>query len=281
MISLNNKKNSLYVLFGAAVFLWVISASIFPLLHKWINLFAIFSVIYISTSLLIEKRHRLIIISLSTIFFLIFSFRIDEMLSNAFFIDFLISITTKFVLYLLNFGPIMLMTAILVSFWIFRSKTLLGLSNKNNSYFYFISLSLLIAIALFDLISNHKIFMIDPTTFEFSKVVYISRISIIETCSGIYGLIIFSASFLIFINITKLNYEINNALMLILLVLGLISIFFINIIRILILILLNLVVSVDFMQEVHLYLGGALIIGFISIYWSLIWLKLPVNKERS
>ncbi|MHA2303943.1 MAG: hypothetical protein ACXACU_01035, partial [Candidatus Hodarchaeales archaeon] len=100
-------------------------------------------------------------------------------------------------------------------------------------------------------------------------------------CSGIYGLIIFSASFLIFINITKLNYEINNALMLILLVLGLISIFFINIIRILILILLNLVVSVDFMQEVHLYLGGALIIGFISIYWSLIWLKLPVNKERS
>ena len=44
---------------------------------------------------------------------------------------------------------------------------------------------------------------------------------------------------------------------------------------------LNLNVSVDFMQEVHLYLGGVLIIGFISIYWSLIWLKLPINQERS
>ncbi len=279
MISLRSNKPHLIALYEVIVSLWVVIILQNGFTRDWIILILTILIIYVLANLLSFRAYQLIIPPLTCIFILFFIFRIDEMIMHSFLVDYLISLTSISLSFMIKNGSIVLMFISIASFWYFRSLWRDYLGNKSSKGFYVISLLLFAAIICFDFLSKSNVTIIDQSTFEFQDTLNITRITIIDSCSGIYSLLIFFASFMIFINFTKLNHELDNRFIFVLGILGAIGIFLVNLIRIIILILLNLLISSDLMLETHLYLGGILIILYLSFFWSLIWSELPVQTQ--
>ena len=110
---------------------------------------------------------------------------------------------------------------------------------------------------------------------------YIVRIDIIQDCSGIYGIMIFSCSFLLFGADTKRNVKWDNKHTLLLFFGGLVGVYFLNILRILAVI--NACLSTDIVLKsfIHSYLGSVLILLFVVSYWALIWKNAFITKENN
>ncbi|MFX0207230.1 MAG: archaeosortase/exosortase family protein [Candidatus Hodarchaeota archaeon] len=121
-----------------------------------------------------------------------------------------------------------------------------------------------------------KIMLIDATTIQIDN---LTRISIVNSCSGIYGLIIFLSSFIFFTNVTKTNRKFDRAQILLSGIVGMIGVYLLNLFRILILIILSLYFPANIWSEAHLYLGGVFIIGYLAIFWGIIWSKKPIQSS--
>jgi exosortase/archaeosortase family protein len=279
MISLRLIRIQSIALYEIIITLWIAIILLTGFTRDWIFLALTVVFIYVLAYLLSYRAYQLVFPPITCIFILFYVFRIDEMIMHSVLVDYLISLTTKSLSFMIKNGSIVVMFISIACFWYFRSLWCNYLGNKSKKGFYVISLIFLIAVICFDFLSKSNVTMIDPSTFEFHGTLNITRISIIDSCSGIYGLLIFFASFMIFINFTKLNRELDNSHIFVLGTLGAIGVFLVNLIRIIILIILNLVFSLDLMQETHLYLGGILIILYLSFFWSLIWSELPVQTQ--
>ncbi|MFX0085956.1 MAG: hypothetical protein ACFFAU_09790 [Candidatus Hodarchaeota archaeon] len=272
-------KFSLIALYEFVVSLWVVIIFLSGFTRDWIILILTILIIYVLANLLSNREYRLVIPPLTSIFILFFIFRIDKMIIHSFLVDYLISFTSLCLSFMIKNGSIVIMVISIAIFWYFRSLCCDYLGNKSPKGFYVISLLLFASIICFDFLSKSNVTIIDQSTFEFHDTLNITRITIIDSCSGLYSLLIFFASFVIFINFTKLNRELDNIRIFVLGTLGAIGIFLVNLIRIIILILLNLLISSDLMLEIHPYLGGILIILYLSFFWSLIWAELPVQTQ--
>jgi exosortase/archaeosortase family protein len=124
--------------------------------------------------------------------------------------------------------------------------------------------------------SPDEVSLIDATTIQIDN---LTRISIIDSCSGIYGLIIFLSSFIFFVNVTKSNRKFNRAQVLLSGTVGLIGVYLLNIFRILILIILSIYFPANIWSEAHLYLGTVFIIAYLAIFWGIIWSKNPIQSS--
>lgn len=280
MISLKLNEKRPIVIYEFLIFLWIVFILLNGFSREWIMVFVTIFIIYILANLLSYRKYRLVIPPITCIFVLLFIFRIDELIMNSFVVDQMIFLTSVSLNFVLKYGSTAFMFTSVLLFWYFRSKKGVYLGNKTKKVFYFISLLFLGLVISIDYISKFDIIMIDSSTFEFKGSSLVSRISIIDSCSGIFSLLIFFSCFLLFINLTKLNHKLDNGYILGIGSLGAFGIFLMNLFRIFILILLNLIFSVELMQEAHIYLGGILIIAYLSIYWSLIWSELPVQTKN-
>jgi exosortase/archaeosortase family protein len=198
-------------------------------------------------------------------------FRIDEKILQSNLIVILTRITSEIVvIILLTWELVLLISSIGLIAILYRNKQLTGESRKRWLYFLGIPIFLLIFTLLAN-ISHYSFTVIDSMSLVFYQPHDIVRIDIIQDCSGIYGLMIFSCSFLLFGTDTKRSVGWGKKHTLLLFIVGLIGVYFLNIIRIFTVI--NACLSTDMLLKsfIHSYLGSVLILLFLLSYWTLIW----------
>ena len=129
-------------------------------------------------------------------------------------------------------------------------------------------------------ITQYSFTVIDSMTLLFYRSQDIVRIDIIRDCSGIYGMMIFSCSFLLFGADTKRKIEWDNKKMFLFFSCGLIGVYLLNLLRIIIVINVSLFTDQTLKSIIHSYLGSMLILLFVVSYWVLIWRSAFMQKER-
>ncbi|MFW9779086.1 MAG: exosortase/archaeosortase family protein [Candidatus Heimdallarchaeota archaeon] len=121
--------------------------------------------------------------------------------------------------------------------------------------------------------SQIDVTMVGLTTLRLNGYGKYIQVMIISPCSGIYGLLLFTSTYLIMIQETNSKWILRRAQLVILAVLGALGAYLVNLIRILILIVV-LVHFSQLLEFIHLLLGVVLFIAYIVGYWTTLWTHL-------
>jgi exosortase/archaeosortase family protein len=208
-------------------------------------------------------------------------FRIDEFIFRSSPTEILTRITSEIVVnILLAWELVIIILLIGLITILYKNKRLASKDRKR--WFYFLGIPIFLLI--FTLVANISHFpftVIDSVSLVFYQPQDIVRIDIIQDCSGIYGILIFSCSFLLFGANTKRNVEWDKKHTLLLFFGGLVGVYFLNILRILAVI--NACLSTDIVLKsfIHSYLGSILILLFVVSYWALIWKNAFKRKGKT
>ena len=104
-----------------------------------------------------------------------------------------------------------------------------------------------------------------------------ASVEIAESCSGIYSVVIFIAAFIAFI---ANEYNRFDFLVLSLLILGILTAYFSNLIRMTIIVLVGHYYGIENMLFVHSNIGWIIFLIWISIFWSLLFYILPKQANQ-
>ena len=222
-----------------------------------------------------KDSHRLIIPPLTSIIILYCVFRIDQMIMNTPFVKILTELTTQILVLLLKYGNLIPLLILIGSFCVFQSIGKNKSENITKRLPFVTFLLLFFGLIIFNGFSQDKVTSIDVTTIQFES---LTRISIVDSCSGIYSLIIFLSSFFFFASVTRINRAFKRVQMILFGIMGVIGIYLVNLLRILILINISLNFPTFVLNETHIYLGGIFTICYLSIFWVVIWSILPVRS---
>lgn len=229
---------------------------------------------YIVACFLLKDSQRQIIHPLTSMVVL-YLFRIDQMIMETVFTQFLTEFTAQILVLMLKIGDSIPVLILAIFFCVFQS---LG-RNKMKSIvkgFSFVTFSVIFIAQFIFSFSPDEILLIDSTIIQIER---LTRISIVDSCSGIYGLIIFLSSFIFFVNVTKTTRTITREQVILYGIIGMIGVYILNILRLLILINLSLYFPTEIWSEVHIYIGSIFIIGYLVIFWGAIWSTLPVRSS--
>ncbi|MFX1517419.1 MAG: hypothetical protein ACFFC6_14030 [Promethearchaeota archaeon] len=271
--SLTYQKYEFLFLYGILVGIWVFYALVSQLVANWVIVIQTIFYSYIIACFLIKENHRQIIHSLTCIIILLV-YRIDDLIVNSVYPKILTEITTQIIFLFLKYGDSLFLFLLFFSMCVFQSLRR-GEMKFVSNWFSIAVFIVLFFISFIYTFSSENVLLLDATTIQMDS----SRISIVNSCSGIYGLIIFLSTFIFFVNVTRTNREFNFHQVLLSGSVGIIGIYLLNLFRILILILLTFYFPADLWSETHIYLGGIFIIGYLTIFWGIIWLKLPFNSS--
>ena len=263
-------------LYEIIVFMGAILALLTRFTPDWVTVGQTIFFSYILAHFILKDSHRLIIPPLTSIIILYCVFRIDQMIMNTPFVKILTEFTTQSLVLLLKYGNLIPLLILIGSFWVFQSIGKNKSENVTKRLPFVTFLVLFIGLIIFNGFSQDKVTSIDATTIQFES---LTRISIVDSCSGIYGLIIFLSSFFFFASVTRINHAFKRVQMILFGIMGIIGIYLVNLLRILILINLSLNFPTFVLNEAHIYLGGIFIICYLSIFWVVIWSILPVRSS--
>lgn len=268
------QKNKFLFLYGMFVGIWVFYGVISQFVATWIIVIQTIFFSYLAACFLLKENLRQIVHSFSCIVIL-FIFRIDYLILESVFTKILTELTTIFLFLILKYGDSIFLIWLFLSMCVFQS---LRKEEMKFTYRWFsiCVISALLIISFIFHFSSEKVLLIDATTIQMENS---SRISIVDSCSGIYGLIIFLSSFIFFVNVTKTNRKFTFDQIMLSGTVGIIGVYSLNLFRILILILLTLYIPAKVWSETHIYLGAIFIIGYLTIFWGIIWSKLPLNSS--
>ena len=269
----NYQKYESFVFYETVVGIWVFYALVSEFAAAWIILIQSIFFSYISAYFLLEESQRQIVLPFTSIIIL-FIFRIDQIILNTFLTEVLTIITSKILFLILKYGDSIFSLLLLISMCFYQSLRNYELKSYSKLFTAGIIPVYFLIVFIYSF-SPNEVSLLDQTTIQIDN---LTRISIIDTCSGIYGLIIFLSSFIFFVNVTKTNRKFDRAQVLLSGIIGMIGVYLLNIFRILILILLSLYFPAKIWSEVHLYLGGVFIIGYLVIFWGIIWSKKPIQS---
>jgi len=267
------QKYELIVLYEIFIGIWVFYALTSQFAADWIIVIQTIFFSYILACFLLKESHRKIIHSF-TCLVILFVFRMDYFILNSVLTKALTELTTLILFLIMKYGDsifLLLLFLLMCAFQSLRREEMKFFS-KWFSIGVFIVLFYISFIYTF---SPEEVLLIDATTIQMDST---SRISIVDSCSGIYGLIIFVSSFIFFVNVTRTNRKFDLAQIMFSGSIGILGVYLLNLFRILILILLTLYFPAEIWSEVHIYLGGIFIIGYLTIFWGIIWSKLPINS---
>jgi exosortase/archaeosortase family protein len=267
----NYHKYEPFILYETIIGIWVFYAVISQFAATWIILIQTIFFSYIIAYYLLKQSQRQIILPLTSLIIL-FIFRIDQIILNTVFTQVLTEITSKILFLMLKYGDSIFLLLLFISMCIFQSLRKQELKSYSQSFSIGI-IPINFLIAFIYSFSPDKVSLIDATTIQIDN---LTRISIVDSCSGIYGLIIFLSSFIFFVNVTRSNRKFNRVQVLLSGTAGLIGVYLLNIFRILILIILSLYFPANIWSEAHLYLGAVFIIAYLAIFWGIIWSKKPI-----
>lgn len=276
MIESSSQKVESIFIYEIIIFLWVILALLTQFTSDWILVGQIVIFSYVLAHFILKDNQRLILPPLTSIIILYIIFRIDQMIMNTPVVTILTQLTSRLLVLLLKYGDFIPLVILIVSFCVFQSLEKHS-SNSITKIFPIATFSLLLSfLILFSSFSQDNIKVIDITTFQID---YIARISIVESCSGIYGLLIFLSSFFFFVNVTRTNRTFKRKQVILFGTVGVIGVYLLNLLRILILINLNMCFPTNIWSETHIYLGGIFILSYLAIFWIVIWLILPIRSS--
>ncbi|MHA2245905.1 MAG: hypothetical protein ACXADY_13160 [Candidatus Hodarchaeales archaeon] len=263
-------------LYEVIVFMGAILVLLTRFTPDWVTLAQTIFFTYIIAHFLLKDSYRLIIPPLTSIIILFCVFRIDQMIMNTPYVKILTELTTQCLVLLLKYGNLLTFLILIGSFCVFQS---LGKNKSENvtKRLPFVTFVLLfVGLIIFNGFSQDKVTSIDATTIQIES---LTRISIVDSCSGIYSLIIFLSSFFFFASLTRINRAFKHVQMILFGIMGIIGIYLVNLLRILILINLSMNFPAFVLNEAHIYLGGIFIISYLSIFWVVIWTILPVRSS--
>ncbi len=185
-------------------------------------------------------------------------------------------LTTQILVLLLKYGNLIPLLLFIGSFCFFQSVGRSGSENLKRNLSFLTFCGLMAGFIVFNGFPQDKVTSIDATTIQLENLI---RISIVESCSGIYGLVIFLSRFFFFVNVTRINRVFKSSQVIVYGILGLIGVYLVNLLRMLILINLSLSFSSVLWFEAHLYLGAIFIVCYLSFFWLMIWSSLPIRSS--
>ncbi|MFX0014957.1 MAG: hypothetical protein ACFFB2_07540 [Promethearchaeota archaeon] len=265
------------ILYETLVIIWIIFTVITQFTSEWVSLVQVVLFSYIVAHFLLKDSHRLIIHPLTIVILLYLVFRVDQMIMNTVVTQILTEITTQTLVFLLKYGETILLLVFFGSFYFFQLDWKSRLRKITRRLPFITLIFLFFLLIIIGNFSQNEVILINPTTMQIEG---FTRISIVGSCSGIYGLIIFLSSFFFFINVTRTNRSFKRKLVIFLGIVGVIGIYAVNLLRILILINLSFYFPSDIWSEAHIYLGGIFIISYLVIYWGIIWSLLPIHSSN-
>ncbi len=269
--SSNFPKYESFFLYETLVGIWVIYALLSQFTTDWILIIQTILFSYFAACLLLKESQRQIIHPLTSIIILCV-FRIDEMMMKTVFTKLLTEFTSQILVLMLKNGNSILLLILFGSFCVFQSS---GKAKMKSITKWLPFVTFLLIFSLFLIFSSFsfEVFLVDKTIIQIEN---LTRISIVGSCSGIYGFIIFLSSFFFFVNVTKTNRIFKREQVISFGTVGVMGVYLLNLFRILFLIILSLYFPANVWSEAHIYLGGILIIGYLAIFWGIIWSILPV-----
>ena len=236
-------------------------------------------VIYTYSRLVAPKISETMIPELFILFISFIIFQLHEFILQSSFTMILTKITSEIVVNILFAWEIVfIIVTIGIITFMYKNQGI----KRNNGQKRFQLIGIPIILLIFLLIANITQFsftVIDSMSLIFYRSQDIVRIDIIRDCSGIYGMMIFSCSFLLFGADTKRKIEWDNKKMFLLFSGGLIGVYLINLLRIITVINVSLFTDQAFKSIIHSYLGSILILLFVVSYWFLIWRSAFLKKE--
>ncbi|MFX0124075.1 MAG: hypothetical protein ACFFAE_10595 [Candidatus Hodarchaeota archaeon] len=272
----NFHKYESFFLYETLVGIWVFFALISQFTTDWLLIVQTILFSYVAACLLLKESQRTIIHPLTSIIILCV-FRIDQLMMNTVVTKLLTELTTQILVLMLKFGDSILILVLFGSFFVFQSLWRAKMKSIANRL-PFLSFVVILALLLVCSSLSFEVVLIDKTIIQIEN---ITRISIVGSCSGIYGFIIFLSSFFFFVNLTKTNRILTREQVISFGTVGIIGVYLLNLVRILILISLSIHFPTTIWSDVHIYLGGILIIGYLVIFWGIIWSNLPVCSSSS
>ena len=231
---------------------------------------------YIETAISKTMIPELILLIVS-----ILIFRIDEIIIQSSFTEILTRITSEIIVLVLGTWEVILILVSIGLVVILYKNQAFSQSNRRN-WFYIVGIStLLMVFAMITNIANHSFIVTDSMSLEFYRPQNIVRIDIIQECSGIYGMMIFSCSFLLFGAETKRKSNWNGKKTFLLFFAGVLGTYSMNLLRIIIVINASFFDNIVLKSVIHSYLGSILILLFVVSYWTFIWKNAYKTEENT
>ncbi len=259
----------------------ILSFRSFFLIPDFLTVTVIIIVIYTYSRLIVPTMSETMIPELIILFIGILIFRMDEYILRSSLTEILTRITSEIVVnILLAWELVLSIISIGLIAILYKNK---GLMSKNRKkWFYLVGIPIFVLIfTLVANISQFSFIVIDSMSLVFYQPQDIVRIDIIRDCSGIYGLMIFSCSFLLFGGDTKRTIKWDKKQTLLLFFGGLVGVYLLNLMRIFIVINACLLPDIVLKSFIHSYLGSILILLFVVSYWALIWKKAFLKKGNT
>ena len=246
----------------------------------FLTITVIIIVIYTYSRLVAPKIAETMIPELFILFISFLVFQIHEIILRSSFTMILTKITSEIIVNILfTWEIVFIIVAIGITAFMYKNQGV----RRNNGHKQLYLIGIPIILLIFLLIANitqYSFTVIDSMSLIFYRSQDIIRVDIIRDCSGIYGLMIFSCSFLLFGADTKRKIEWGNKKMFLLFSCGLIGVYLLNLLRIITVINVSLFTDQTLKSIIHSYLGSILILLFVVSYWFLIWRSAFMKKER-
>jgi len=246
-----------------------------------ITIIVVIVVIYTYSRLVAPKISETMIPELVILFISILIFQVHEIILRSSFTELLTKITSEIIVNIL-FAWEIVFIIITIGMITFLYKNQGILLNNGQKQFHLIVIPIILVIfLLIASITQYSFSVIDSKSLLFYRSQDIVRVDIIRDCSGIYGIMIFSCSFLLFGVDTKRVIKWDNKQTCLFFSAGLIGVYSLNILRIITVINASLFTDLALKSIIHSYLGSILILLFIISYWVLIWRNAFKMKENT
>lgn len=264
-------------LYESLILIWVFFLIFFHFSLDWFAMGLTILIIFILPKFSLKNSHRIVLPPLTCLFIVYSVFRIDQMVMKTPIVVFLTKLTSYSLIFFVKYSNSIPLIILVGNFCLFQSLGKKDLKNVPMYFSIFTFFLVLIAGAMLTGISHYEVSSIDVTTLQFKGLGRMARIAIIDSCSGIYGLLIFASSFFVFVNVTRANRTFKSSHMILSGLVGVIGIYLINLFRILFLIYLSLYFPTVLWNELHVYLGAVCVLCYLSFFWIIIWSILPVR----
>jgi len=245
----------------------------------FLTITVIIIVIYTYSRLVAPMISEIMIPELFILFISFIVFRLHELILHSSLTEILTKITSEIIVNILFAWEIVfiIVTIVIIAF-MYKNQGLkrnIGLKR----FLLIVFPILLLIFFLIATITQYSFTVIDSMSLVFYRSQDIVRVDIIRDCSGIFGIMIFSCSFLLFGADTKRKTDWSNKKMFLLFSGGLIGVYLLNLLRIIAVINASLFTDQAFKSIIHSYLGSILILLFVVSYWVLIWRSAFIKKE--
>ncbi|MHA1214369.1 MAG: exosortase/archaeosortase family protein [Candidatus Hodarchaeales archaeon] len=201
---------------------------------------------------------------------------LDMFLRRSDLTDILISFTIGGVTFLHKVASFMILVFIVLIMF------LLSINIKSSIAKSYVSSSIIIIIVawnIFEELTQINLSVISKSELLVSNNYRTFCFQIVDSCSGVYSILLFLTLFVLFSILTRRKQEFSLNRILVSGFTGILGAFIVNLTRIIILIVISFKANSLILESFHLFIGAILIIIYLSCFWIVLWSTLPKNSS--